>query len=203
MLTSYIRSYKMRIILGSASPRRKQLLSLIISDFTVLVSDIEEIITETNPAFAAVELAEQKATTVCSLLDCKEEALVIGADTIVFTDRILGKPANEEEAVQMLRSLSGITHSVVTGVCVKSNRTGVQESFYSETKVEFIKLSEEEIQRYVKSGEPLDKAGAYGIQGVAARFIKSINGCYYNVVGLPVQKLSEALRNMGYSELLP
>ena len=193
----------MRIILGSASPRRKQLLSLIITDFTVVVSDIEEIVTQNDPALVAVELAEQKATAVCTLLDCDEDALVIGADTIVFTDRILGKPADEEEAVQMLRSLSGITHSVVTGVCVKSTRTGEKESFYSETKVEFVKLSEEEIQRYVKSGEPLDKAGAYGIQGVAARFIKNINGCYYNVVGLPIQKLSESLRNMGYSDLLP
>lgn len=193
----------MNIILGSASPRRKQLLSLIVQDFTVKVSDIEEIVTENNPTFVAVELAEQKARAVCSLLSSEEDSLIIGADTVVFTEEILGKPVDREDAIRMLKSLSGRSHRVVTGVCVKSNRTGLEESFFSETLVEFIKLSEEEILRYVDSGEPMDKAGAYGIQGVGARFIKRIEGCYYNVMGLPIQKLSDSLRNMGFCKILP
>ena len=193
----------MKIILGSASPRRKQLLSLMVEDFSVVVSDIEEIVTENNPTFVAVELAEQKARAVCSLLSSKEEALVIGADTVVFTEKILGKPTDREDAIRMLKSLSGRTHTVVTGVCVKSKATGLEESFFSETLVEFIELSEEEIIRYVECGEPMDKAGAYGIQGVGARFIKRIDGCYYNVMGLPIQKLSDVLKNMGFRKLLP
>lgn len=193
----------MRIILGSASPRRHQLLALIVRDFEVIVSDFKEIVTESKPTFVAVELAEQKARAVCKLVGSEEEALIIGADTIVFTGKILGKPQNIKEAFEMLKSLSDRTHTVVTGVCVKSSFTGVEKCFYSETKVEFVKLSEEVIWRYINSGEPMDKAGAYGIQGMGARFIKSINGCYYNVVGLPVQKLSEVLESMGFCELLP
>lgn len=193
----------MKIILGSASPRRNQLLSLIVRDFEVIVSDFKEVATENRPTFVAVELAEQKARAVYKLVESVEEALIIGADTIVFTEKILGKPENRNDAFEMLKSLSDRTHSVVTGVCIKSSLTGIEECFYSETKVEFVKLSEELIWRYINSGEPMDKAGAYGIQGMGARFIKNINGCYYNVVGLPVQKLSEVLESMGFCELLP
>ena len=193
----------MNIILGSASPRRNQLLSLIVKNFEVVVSDFIEVATENKPTFVAVELAEQKARAVYKLVKSKEEALIIGADTIVFTEKILGKPENRNEAFEMLKSLSDRSHTVVTGVCVKSSFTGIEKCFYSETKVDFIKLSEEVIWRYINSEEPMDKAGAYGIQGMGARFIKSINGCYYNVVGLPVQKLSEVLESMGFCELLP
>ena len=193
----------MKIILGSASPRRNQLLSLIVKNFEVVVSDFKEFVTENKPNFVAVELAEQKARAVYKLIESEEEALIIGADTIVYTEKILGKPENRNEAFEMLKSLSDRSHTVFTGVCIKSSFTGIEKCFYSETKVEFIKLSEEVIWRYINSGEPMDKAGAYGIQGMGARFIKSINGCYYNVVGLPVQKLSEVLESMGFCELLP
>ena len=181
----------MAIILASASPRRKELLKFITEDFTVRVSDAEEI---TDPDFTAEE-------AVKSLAVIKGEAVakdfpddtVISADTIVVLDgKILGKPADEEDAFRMLSSLSGRTHEVFTGVCVIYGDK--KQVFAERTEVSFYPLSEEEIRAYIATSEPADKAGAYGIQGKGCTLVKSISGDYNNVVGLPVARLNRILK---------
>ena len=181
----------MAIILASASPRRRELLKFITEDFTVKVSDAEEI---TDPALSAEE-------TVKSLAVIKGEAVaegfpedtVISADTIVVLDgEILGKPKDEEDAFRMLSSLSGRTHEVFTGVCVL--HSGRRLVFAERTEVSFFPLSEDEIRAYIATGEPADKAGAYGIQGKGCTLVKAISGDYNNVVGLPVAGLNRLLK---------
>jgi septum formation protein len=182
-----------QLILASGSPRRKEILEQVDISFEVMKSDVEEVITKTDPAEIVMELSRQKAEDVFGKLD--DPAIVLGADTVVAYDgKILGKPEDEEDAKAMLRLLSGKKHSVFTGVTlVNDKRT---ETFYEETVVEFYPMSEEEIEAYVLSGEPMDKAGAYGIQGKAAAFIKGIQGDYYNVVGLPIAKVIINLQKM-------
>lgn len=188
----------MEIILASGSPRRKELMGVLGQPFTVRVSDADEKTDpELPPYFIVEQLSLLKASAVAS--EVKEEgkdAIVIGADTVVvYKDAILTKPADAEEAKGMLSALSGNWHSVLTGVTVMNTKNAKSETFYVETKVHFISLTEEQIDAYVKTGEPLDKAGAYGIQGRGGLFVDKIDGDYFNVVGLPVCKLAEVLKN--------
>ncbi|MCQ2492322.1 MAG: Maf family protein [Lachnospiraceae bacterium] len=181
-----------KLILASGSPRRKEILTQVGLSFTVIKSDVEEVITKTNPAEIVMELSAQKAKDVYDKLQAPDEYLVLGSDTVVAYDgKVLGKPEDEADAFAMLNMLSGKKHSVFTGVTLVSD-AGV-DTFYEETLVEFYEMSEEEIWTYIKTGEPMDKAGAYGIQGKAAAFIKGISGDYYNVVGLPVAAVMHRL----------
>lgn len=188
----------MKIILASASPRRRELLEQIGLEFEVRVSNVEEKSSATSPWQLVEELSAQKAGAVlASLEQGEEDVLVIGADTIVAVgDSILGKPAGEEEAVQMLSRLSGGMHQVYTGVTLlyrpDSSRVASEvrtKTFHEVSKVYFYPLTGKEIAAYVDTGEPLDKAGSYGVQGQFARYVKGIEGDYSNVVGLPVGRL--------------
>lgn len=178
----------MKIILASASPRRRELLGQIGLDFEVRVSHVEEKVTATDPGSVVEELARQKAEAVLAQATDPGEILVIGADTVVALEgRILGKPADPAQAAKMLRQLSGKAHEVYTGVALLYR--GKEKCFHERTKVEFFPMSEEEILAYVRLGECMDKAGAYGIQGVFARYVRGIAGDYNNVVGLPAGRL--------------
>lgn len=197
---------KMRIILASASPRRRELLAQIGMEFEVMVSNVEERVTATLPGEVVQELSEQKAEAVLAMPQVQGggtdvSTLVIGADTIVACDhKILGKPADEEDAKRMLRLLSGRTHEVYTGVtmlfCPQSPADGPvrRHTFFECTRVCFAPMTEVEIDEYVATKDPMDKAGAYGIQGFCARYIKGIEGDYNNVVGLPVGRLYQELK---------
>lgn len=183
-----------KIILASASPRRKELLEQIGLPFTVAVSSVEEVITKTVPWEVVMELSAQKAMDVKK--QQKEDCIVIGADTIVVYDdgnggNILGKPKSEEEAFEMLNRLQGNVHQVYTGVTLCFGEEVM--SFYECTKVYVYEMTKEQIQEYIKTGEPMDKAGAYGIQGRFAAFVKGIEGDYNNVVGLPVGRVYQEL----------
>ena len=197
-----------KIILASGSPRRKELLSQIGLSFTVRVSEADEHTEETKPEKLVCILSERKALAVWDELteEEKKESILIGADTVVAVDdRILGKPADETEAFQMIKLLQGRSHQVYTGVTILG-QGGLQplwegtstcsiqkKQFFEKTDVLVYSMSEEEITAYVKTGEPLDKAGAYGIQGSFAAYIQGINGDYSNVVGLPVGRLYHEL----------
>ena len=183
----------MKIILASASPRRRELLKNITDDFTVRVSDADEsTVGGLSPEQTVRALAELKADAVYA---GNEEEIIIAADTVVAADgQILGKPRDEADAFAMLKMLSGKTHEVFTGVCI---RTPAAQTVFSErTEVEFYPLSDDEITAYIKTGEPSDKAGAYGIQGKGCLLVKRINGDYFNVVGLPVAALSRELKKL-------
>ena len=187
-----------KIILASASPRRRELLEQIGAVFEVCPAKGEEKITKTEPGEAAEELSLEKGREV--FLAQEDDVTVIGADTIVVLDgKILGKPGSKDEAVRMLSALRGRTHQVFTGVTVMSREEGkVREvTFHESTQVSFYPMSDREIQDYVLDGEPMDKAGAYGIQGKGAVFIREIRGDYNNVVGLPIARLYQELKNMG------
>ncbi|MCR2048867.1 Maf family protein [Acetatifactor muris] len=187
----------MRIILASASPRRRELLTQIGIDFEVRISHMEEKTSVSEPALMVEELARQKAEAVLtSEEDTGEDVLVIGADTVVALEgNILGKPVDEAQASEMLRGLSGKSHEVYTGVALLFRKGGREERiiqrrvFHEVTRVNFYPLTEAEITAYVAAGESMDKAGAYGIQGIFARYVRSIEGDYNNVVGLPVSRL--------------
>lgn len=180
------------MILASGSPRRKELLGFIVKEFKVIPAVGEESIPVGTPPVDAVSmLARQKANEI--YVKYKNE-IIIGADTIVVIDgQILGKPHSEEEAFEMLSLLSGRVHSVFTGVCIISE-TGKQKCFTEETKVEFYPLSEKEIRGYIATGDPMDKAGAYGIQEKGAFLVKGITGDFYNVMGLPIGRLKRQLQ---------
>lgn len=182
----------MEIILASQSPRRRELLGLFSLPFTISVADIDETMDPSKPA--ADEVAR---VSRCKALAVPrgEDAVVIAADTIVVCQgKVLGKPHTPEEAVQMLSLLSGRDHQVMTGVTVLR---GSQERVFTEiTDLHFRELTEKEIRRYVNSGEPMDKAGAYGIQGGAALFCEKMAGDYYNVMGLPVCRLGQILKEL-------
>ena len=181
----------MTTILASASPRRRELLALAGIPFEIHVSHVEERIDPLwSAAEAACALAQQKAGDVSARFPA---ACVIAADTIVEIGGILlGKPVDAADAARMLRLLSGRAHRVVTGVCLR--RGEAERVFDRETLVRFYRLSEEEIEAYVRSGEPMDKAGAYGIQGRGALLVEGITGDYFNVVGLPVAQLVRELK---------
>lgn len=179
----------MKLVLASKSPRRSEILKNAGIDFTVRVADADEAIpTGTSPEDAVVFLAARKALAV----ERTEDETVLGADTVVVLDgEILGKPKGRGDAFNMLKSLSGRVHSVFTGVCAIGN--GLSMTFAEETKVEFYKLTDEEIYTYIDTGEPYDKAGAYGIQGLASKFIRGIEGDYFNVVGLPISAIYQKI----------
>jgi len=182
-----------KIILASASPRRKEILNLLKISFEVCKSDVEEIMDEAmHPAELVMKLAEQKATDVYNK---NTNSVVIGADTIVtFDGQKLGKPTSKDEAFKMLSLLSGNTHEVYTGVSIQNG--GTITNFNVCTKVTFYQLTDEEIHAYIQTGEPMDKAGSYGIQGFGAIFVKEIEGDYYSVVGLPISQLARQLRKL-------
>ncbi len=187
----------MKIILASASPRRRELLTQIGLTFEIKVSDVEEHVTTTVPSEVVQELSRQKAEAVLAVCETFEEPLVvIGADTIVACDgQILGKPKDEEDAARMLRMLSGRSHQVYTGVtfAYKGKKREIY-SFYEATTVHFATMTEAEIQTYLSTKDPMDKAGSYGIQGFCARYITGIEGDYNNVVGLPVCRVYQELK---------
>ncbi len=184
---------KENIILASASPRRKELLAVITNDFSVVPSDCEENVPLDISADKTAEyLAEIKALSVA---EKHPHSIVIGADTcVVAEDMILGKPKDTDDARKMLKMLLGKTHKVITGCAIVKN--GVVNSFSVTTDVEFYPLSEEEIENYINTSEPYDKAGGYGIQGKASLFVKAIKGDYFNVVGFPIAELSRKLKMM-------
>lgn len=180
----------MQYILASASPRRKELMQLITEDFIILPANIDEAVTANIPPhFTPEYLAVKKAEFVAKQ---HPNSLVIGSDTGVFLNSTMfGKPQNNAEAEQMLKGLSGKTHSVITGCALFYK--GKHLSFSEETKVEFLNLTDTQISDYVNTGECLDKAGAYAIQGKGALLVKGINGDYFNVVGLPVSRLKREI----------
>lgn len=183
-----------RIVLASASPRRRELLELIGIPYTAVPADIDESICgDESPAAHAERLARGKASVVALR---HPDALVIAADTIVVLDgRIMGKPRTEEEARSMLNSLNGVTHTVVTGIaCVLNGRL---ESSVDDVSVTFRRLSDAEIREYVATGEPMDKAGAYGIQGYGATIVQRIDGDYFAVMGLSLVRLVEVMQRLG------
>lgn len=200
-----------QIILASQSPRRKELLEQIGLEFEICPAKGEEIITKSIPEEVVMELSRQKAEEVAAMVSSytiehkdittPSDILVIGADTVVAYDgKILGKPVDEADAKSMLSMLSGNTHSVFTGVTLvlidKSGRAG-EIVFYEKTDVKMHKMSEQEIDRYISTGEPMDKAGSYGIQGKCAIYIEKIDGDYNNVVGLPITRIYQELKKIG------
>ena len=200
-----------QIILASASPRRKELLEQIGLEFEICPAKGEEIITKTIPEEVVMELSKQKAEEVAAMvatfgenhkeITTPSDILVIGADTVVaYEGKILGKPKDEEDAKRMLNMLQGNTHSVYTGVTLclidKSGKVG-EIVFNEKTDVTMHPMTAEEIERYVTTGEPMDKAGAYGIQGKCAIYIEKIDGDYNNVVGLPISRIYQKLKSVG------
>lgn len=193
-----------RIILGSASPRRRELLAQIGIDFEILVGSGEERYASTEPDEIVKELAFAKAENVAAELETTNSTLVIGADTIVVQDgKILGKPKDEEDAFRMLKHLQGRAHEVYTGTALlefneRGERTVISHA--EKTKVFVHEMDDGEIRRYIASGEPMDKAGGYGIQGRFAAYIDRIEGDYYNVVGLPVAYLYQEMKKRNVIE---
>ncbi|MGI6151257.1 MAG: Maf family protein [Christensenellales bacterium] len=182
------------LVLASASPRRRELLSMLGLPFTCVVSGADEDAPPCAPEELVQELARAKAFAALPLI--KEPSIIVGADTIVLLDgEILGKPKDEEDARAMLRRLQGRTHIVLTGLCVLNSENGKYHLDYERTEVTFAAMTEEEISDYVSTGEPMDKAGAYGIQGRCAVHISGSLGCYFNVVGLPLHKLATMLKS--------
>ena len=190
----------MRYILASGSPRRKELLGKVVKDFEIIPAESEEMPKEAEPSAIVEELSLQKASEIFHkiLTDSTDRIVVIGADTVVsYNHRVLGKPKDREDAKRMLLELQGKPHEVCTGVTVFYNTDGETRhfTFHEETKVFVEAMTQEEIDSYVQTGEPDDKAGAYGVQGLFAIHIKGIEGDYYNVVGLPVARLYKELKN--------
>ena len=191
----------MRVILASGSPRRKELLKQLFADFEVLPAKGSEIYTEQEPDKIVQQLAAQKAAEVESSVVRQEEEpmLVIGADTVVaFQGQILGKPADAKQAKEMLKTLASDVHQVYTGVALIVIQHGKRQclEFAECPNVRFYPMTAQEIEAYVQSGEPMDKAGAYGIQGIGGRFVEGIKGDYQNVVGLPLAKLYQVLKKI-------
>ena len=182
----------MNIVLASGSPRRRELLTQAGIEYTVDPADIEEVTTETLPAKVVEDLSRQKALAVWKKHQGEK---VLAADTVVaFDDKILGKPADEEDAFRMLTELSGRIHQVYTGVTIV-DEAGNVNTFSECTEVTMYDNSEESIRAYIASKEPMDKAGAYGIQGLGAVLVEKINGDYNNVVGLPLARVYRVLYN--------
>ena len=184
-----------RVILASASPRRLDLLRQVGIEPEIEPSHVEEVITSTVPDQVVMELSRQKAEDIAAL-HTGEDAVVIGADTVVAYDgKILGKPKDEADAFQMIQMLQGNTHQVYTGVTLICGEK--KTSFYEKSDVSVYPMTEEEIWEYIHTGEPMDKAGAYGIQGYFAKYIREIQGEYTTIVGLPVGRLWHELKKFG------
>ena len=190
----------MKIILASASPRRKELLKQVGLSFKTMSSGKEEKITKTAPEEIVEELSYQKAVDICGQLSetMKEDFVVIGADTVVSCwGKIMGKPKDKEDACRMLRDIQGKSHQVYTGITLAwkyKDTPAMFHTFHECTDVTVYSMTEEEINSYVNSGEPMDKAGAYAIQGRFAAFIQGICGDYTNVVGLPVGRVYQEMK---------
>lgn len=181
----------MHILLASKSPRRKELLSRIFPEFEVVPPNVDEILPPKTPVCRIPELLSRRKAEALS--EDYPDSLIIAADTVViFENRCLGKPKDADDAFQMLRSLSGKAHRVITGCCIRQG--GREHSFFEESLVYFYSLSDDEIIRYIETGEPMDKAGAYGIQGLGSLLVKKIEGDFYNVVGLPIARLNRELQ---------
>ena len=205
------RGKQMRIVLASASPRRRELLEQVGIEFEVITSQVEEVYTSTEPAEIVKELAVLKAFDIAQVQE--GNCVVIGADTVVVHDgKILGKPKDEEEAFEMLSALQGKSHEVYTGValvnCKETEINGEELETTFElinhainTTVYVMPMSPAEIKAYIATGEPMDKAGAYGIQGRFAAFIEGIEGDYYNVMGLPISYVYGALKLIESGEI--
>lgn len=192
---------KHKLILASGSPRRREILAQAGISFEVVPSDADETVDKTEPYKVVEELSLRKAMDVADRQsgDC----IVIGADTVVACNRqILGKPADEEEACQMIRLIQGRSHAVYSGVTLLHKKGGQIQpyTFHEKTEVEVVPMTEEEIRDYVTKGESLDKAGAYGIQGAFAAYIRGIQGDYYNVVGFPLCRFIQVLKGMENKE---
>ena len=187
-----------KLILASASPRRSELLQSIGLSFEVEPSLVDERpYQDESPANYTIRLARAKAMDVSRKFNT---GLVLGADTVVVVDsKLLGKPESDIEALEMLRLLSGRWHAVITGIALLDIETGKEATDFDKTLVRFAPLSEDEMEWYVSTGEPLDKAGAYAVQGCGAIFISEINGNYHNVVGLPLSLMYRLARQLGYS----
>jgi len=192
------------IVLASSSPRRSVLLRQIGLKFEIMIPDVDESIdSHESPELVAQELAYLKALSAADRLkrNGRYDCLVIGADTIVVKDGILGKPENSNQAYNMLKSLQGSWHEVITGLTVIDCAGMRSIKCFEKTLVKMKSLSDDEIWSYIDTGEPLDKAGAYGIQGIGALLVERIEGCYFNVVGLPLSRLSEVFGQFGVSLL--
>lgn len=188
----------MNIVLASASIRRQELLKRVIDNFEIITSNFNEesIKYHGDSASYVMALAKGKCLEVATRL--RNRSLVIGCDTIViFKGEVLGKPRDEQHAYEMLKLLSGSTHEVYSGISIYDTETTKLIKDYIVTKVEFSTLSDEDIKNYIKTKEPMDKAGAYGIQGIGGIFVRKIDGCFYNVVGLPLNRLNCLLKEMG------
>ncbi len=185
----------MRLVLASASPRRRDLVKMLgFEDFIIRPADTDENSPALPPEESVRHIALQKARKAAE--GCREDDLVLAADTLVYLDgSALGKPESQADAKNMLRRLSGVSHTVFTGVALI--KAGREETFYEQTRVFFRPISEQEISSYVKTGEPMDKAGAYGAQGLGAVFIERIDGDFFNVMGLPLCRLVPMLRAFG------
>lgn len=176
-----------KVILASKSPRRKQIMEMLDIPFEIIVADIDEKINPNNELRKEIEnISFLKALKV---FNDNKDAVVVGSDTIVVVNNeVLGKPKNEEDAKRMLKLLQNNMHHVITGVTILAN--GESETFSNVSEVYFNPLTDEEIEDYIKTKEPMDKAGAYAIQGIGAKFIKKINGDYYSIMGLPLSELN-------------
>jgi septum formation protein len=184
-----------RFVLASSSPRRKELFKFIIEAFDILSMNVDETTEKTDPLEIVLELADKKANATAE--QCGDDAVILGADTVVvFGDVVLGKPEDKKDAVRMLKMLSGKSHYVYTGFCIIDKSSGKTVLDYEKTKVNFNKMTEKEIVDYVDSAEPMDKAGAYGIQGLGGKFISGIQGCYFCVMGFPMSKIYDAFKEL-------
>ena len=189
----------MKLILASSSLRRAEILANAGLPFTVLTSPVDE---SPYPGEAPAALVQRLANAKADIVIARAlgPAIVLGADTeVVLDDKILGKPRSTEDARRMLQQLSGRTHSVLTGVALIRLPDGERRQFIESTLVHFRPITEEELSSYLATGEPYDKAGAYGIQGHAGRFIPRVEGCYFNVVGLPLSRVLTELHSLGWS----
>ena len=187
----------MKLILASQSPRRKQILSRLNIPFGVIISDVDESVFTCNgsPANYAQELASIKCKDVSKKYT---DYLVVGADTIVIlNDKIMGKPADKQDAIHMLETLSGNTHQVITAIAIQCAQKNIFHTFYERTAVSFRQIPKTYISTYVDSESPYDKAGSYGIQDWSAIFVEKINGCYDNVVGFPLSRFVFELEKNG------
>jgi septum formation protein len=198
-----LRLSRAKLVLASKSPRRAEILRGAGFDFDTYPAQIDEAREPRESPRAYVErLALTKARLVAERAKrAGRSAIVIGADTVVLAQgRILGKPSDVKEARRMLRLLNGRTHQVLTGLALTRVPDGTEAHHVETTAVRFLKLSKDDIDDYIATGEPFDKAGAYGIQGIAGRFVSGVDGCYFNVMGLPVSRLWSMLRRLGYPD---
>ena len=190
----------MKLILASSSPRRAEILANAGLPFSVLSSAVDE---SPYPGEAPAALVQRLANAKADVVTARAvgPAIIIGADTVVvLDDKILGKPSSAEDARHMLRQLSGRTHSVLTGVALIRLPDGERRQFLESTLVHFRPIADEELSSYLATQEPYDKAGAYAIQGQAGRYIPRIEGCYFNVVGLPLSRVLTELKTLGWPE---